>query len=163
MESARFISPAKDANLQHLAARLAKSSRVGIDTRFSRDSLVVRGDPDKLQEITVEHPEIACARAVFRDLNGHEIVLTDEVHVKFAEGLTEEQRRKLIQQLNCRVTQEGPNLEETRKAADLSGQPPYPEVTQEYKAPTIRLAPVTLPEPSRHALPVGTIWRPRGV
>ena len=49
-EAVRLISPAREYSVAHVAARLARSSRLAIDGGPTEGYLVVRGDAAKLAE-----------------------------------------------------------------------------------------------------------------
>jgi hypothetical protein len=52
VENIRLVTPARDEHPATVAARLARSSRLAIDPTYPPDSLVVRGDRQKLEEIS---------------------------------------------------------------------------------------------------------------
>jgi subtilisin family serine protease len=99
VDSARLVTPAREYHQSHVAARLAKSSRIGLDTKVPSQFLVVRGDPGKMEEIT-GYEDVRYTRSVFTDRRGRELILTDEILVKFAKAIDAAQRRALVEKLN---------------------------------------------------------------
>ncbi len=69
VDSARFVSPERDHHMAHVGARLARSTRLSIDTGVSRDCLVVRGDPEKLEEVCT-YSDVKATRSAFLDGSG---------------------------------------------------------------------------------------------
>lgn len=98
----RFVSPARDEHVASVGARLARSSRLSIDTAVPKAHLVVHGDAGKLEEIR-EYRDIQSTRSAFRDPAGLEFILTDEVLVSFADKVTEAQRRQICGKYPCVV------------------------------------------------------------
>ncbi len=105
VNTARLVTPSKDSHPSHVAARLAKSTRLGIDTRVPTKFLMVRGDADKLEKIR-EYPDVSATRSVFTDRNGLEMALTDEVLVQFTDRIDVNARRELCETLNCNIVDE---------------------------------------------------------
>lgn len=104
LNTARFVTPAKEQHISHVAARLAKSTRLSIDTKASRTNLVVRGDASKLDAIH-DYPDIHSTRYAFVDGRGHELILTDDVLVQFKRDSSEDACQNLCDKLRCRVIQ----------------------------------------------------------
>lgn len=102
VNSARLVTAAKNHTLIHVASRLARSSRLAIDTNVPRNLLVVRGDASKLGEVC-HYSDVQNTRSVFTDPDGHELILTDEVLVNFAKNIDDKARRELCKKLNCIV------------------------------------------------------------
>ena len=102
VDTARLVSPARNHPMVHVGARLARSTRLSIDTETSVNHLVVRGDPQKLEEVGT-YDDVGCTRCAFLDRNGHELILTDDVMVCFSSTFDDESRRNLCERLNCRV------------------------------------------------------------
>ncbi|ETW92844.1 MAG: hypothetical protein ETSY1_41855 [Candidatus Entotheonella factor] len=100
--SARLVVPASDSHHYHVAARLARSSRLAIDTTVPQHYLVVRGDPSKLEDIRHDQ-NIQCTRSAFLDADGHELFLTNEILVRFADTLDHAARHNLCRNLNCDI------------------------------------------------------------
>ncbi len=100
--SARLVVPARDCHHHHVAARLARSSRLAIDTTVPQHYLVVRGDPNKLEDLC-HYQDIQCTRSAFLDADGHELFLTDEILVRFADSLDHDARHNLCRNLNCDI------------------------------------------------------------
>ncbi len=100
--TARLVVPARDQHHSHVAARLARSTRLAIDTTVPNNYLVVRGDPDKLDGIR-RYDDIQRTRSAFIDADGHELFLTDEILVGFAESLDHAARLNLCRNLNCDI------------------------------------------------------------
>jgi hypothetical protein len=53
----RFVTPARDEHPMRVAARLAGSTRLAIETGYPHSSLVVLGEKSKLEEIR-SYPDI---------------------------------------------------------------------------------------------------------
>ncbi len=111
VDSARFVSLAKGQNLGHIAGRLARSSRVAIDSSVPANMLVVHGDVNKLAEIREKpYPEVYCTRAVYLNKTGLRMILTNDVLVKFKDEIDSEARQKLIEKLKCRIVEAGSSV-----------------------------------------------------
>jgi subtilisin family serine protease len=102
VHSARLVTPAREYHQSHVAARLARSSRIGIETAVPKQFLVVRGDANKMEEIR-GYEDVRHTRSVFTDRQGRELILTDEILVKFAASLPNQAREALCEKLNCLV------------------------------------------------------------
>ncbi len=100
IDSVRLVVPAKGRRVNHMSAKLARSSRLGIDTSAPSNYLVVRGDPDKLQEIR-HYSNIQCTRSAFMDKHGLELILTNDILVKFSDAINTDERHNLCKKLNC--------------------------------------------------------------
>jgi subtilisin family serine protease len=101
VNSARFVTPAK-SNLSHVGARLSRSTRLGITTEAPSNCLVVRGDVNKLEEIR-HYSDVECTRSVFTDESGLELVLTNDVLVKFNDKIGDDARHELCKKMHCNV------------------------------------------------------------
>ncbi|PON13343.1 hypothetical protein C2W62_34840 [Candidatus Entotheonella serta] len=102
LHSARLVVPARNFHHSHVAARLARSSRLAMATEVPKNTLIVRGEPNKLEEIR-RYRDVHCTRSAFLDENGYELFLTDEVLVHFAHTTHDAARRELCRQFNCLV------------------------------------------------------------
>ena len=109
VNSARLVTPARNHHLSHVATRLARSSRLAIATSVPRNLLVVRGDANKLEEIC-RYGDVYCTRSAFTDPNGLELILTDEVLVRFADTMADNARRDLCKKLNCIVVNDAEDV-----------------------------------------------------
>lgn len=107
-DTAKFVTAAKDSHPVHVGARLARSTRLSIDTGVPPTNLVVRGDVDKLREIR-SYPDISHTRGAFIDHNGYEFILTDDVLVQFTSSSEDGERQALCDSLDCRVLQRKDN------------------------------------------------------
>ena len=99
-DTVRLISPAREYTVAHVAARLARSSRLAIDAGPAEGCLVVRGDAAKLAE-TERYPDIRSARSAFSDSAGHEMLLTDDILVQFDETMDETDRSRMADRHGC--------------------------------------------------------------
>ncbi len=115
LHSARLVVPARNHHPGHVAARLARSSRLAIETAVPKNILVVRGEPNKLEDIR-SYGDVHCTRSAFLDAHGHELFLTDEVLVRFAGGTDDAARRALCGKLNCTVVDDTKNIWRIRVA-----------------------------------------------
>lgn len=113
VDTARVVMPARDHVATHLAARLSRSSRLGLDASRSNGQLVVRGDADKLEEIA-SYPSVGSARSVFLDSEGFELMLTDDVLVRFSDASSDEDREALCGKLACHSVRKTGNLWKVR-------------------------------------------------
>jgi subtilisin family serine protease len=98
VDNVRFVTPARDAYPATTAARLARSSRIYIDTTFPRESLVVRGDRRKLEEVP-GYRDIQNTRAAFRDPKGNLLVTTNTLLVGFDSGASDDDRERLLESI----------------------------------------------------------------
>ena len=109
IDSVRFVTPARNHAMPHVAARLARSTRLSIDTDASRDCLVVRGDSSKLEEIRT-YSDVQCTRSAFLDRLGHELVLTDDVMVCFSDELDDDARKSMCEKFGGHVISANGNM-----------------------------------------------------
>jgi subtilisin family serine protease len=98
VDNIRFVTPARDAYPATTAARLARSSRIYIDTTFPRDTLVVRGERRKLEEVP-GYRDIQNTRAAFRDPKGNLLVTTNTLLVGFDSGASDDDRERLLESI----------------------------------------------------------------
>ncbi len=108
INNVRFVSLARDEHVATVGARLARSSRLSIDSAVPSTCLVVHGDASKLEEIR-EYRDIAFTRSAFRDPAGLDLVLTDEVLVCFADDVNDNQRRKIVGNYDCTISEDSDN------------------------------------------------------
>jgi subtilisin family serine protease len=102
VENIRLVTPARDEHPATVAARLARSSRLALDPTYPTDSLVVRGDRQKLEEIS-SYRDIQNTRAAFQDTQGNLLVLTNDILISFESGASDEDREGLLGRLDGRV------------------------------------------------------------
>lgn len=105
LDNVRFVSPARDEHVVTVGARLARSSRLAIDSAVPSSYLVVHGDVSKLEEMR-EYRDVASIRSAFRDPAGLEFVLTDEILVCFADNVSDSQRRKIVANYACTISED---------------------------------------------------------
>ncbi|MDJ0507843.1 MAG: S8 family serine peptidase [Crocosphaera sp.] len=99
LKTVGLVTPERNHNLNHVATRLASSSRLGMNTEVPANFVVLRGDSAKLEE--VRHDEdVYSVRSAFLDPNGLEFILTDEVLVRFEGSVSRENRRQLCENYN---------------------------------------------------------------
>src|SRR5215210_1666500 len=102
VENIRFVTPARNAHPATTAARLARSSRLALDPTHPSDSLVVRGERQKLEEVP-SYRDIQNTRAAFQDPQGNLLVLTNDILVSFESGASDDDREGLLGSLEGRV------------------------------------------------------------
>jgi len=102
VKSARFVSPVKEESPVAVTARLARSNRLSLDTKVPASAVVVRGDEEKFEEFA-NYRDIETTRSVFTDRDGLEIILTNDILVKFKPDVGYDDRVKLLEKLNCVV------------------------------------------------------------
>src|SRR5215210_2857300 len=95
VENIRLVTPARDEHPATVAARLARSSRLSLDPTYPPDSLVVRGDRQKLEEVP-SYPDIQNTRAAFQDPEGKLLVLTNDILVSFEREASDDDRERLL-------------------------------------------------------------------
>src|SRR5215211_4069426 len=95
VDNIRFVTPARDAYPATVSARLARSSRLALDPTYPPDSLVVRGDRQKLEEVS-SYPDIQNTRAAFQDTEGNLLVLTNDILISFESGTSDDERERLL-------------------------------------------------------------------
>ena len=76
----KFVVPDEGLSRSELATRLRRKLGVMIDPEMPRGVLVVRGEPEKLSRVA-RVDGVARVRQAYRDSDGHEMILTDEVLV----------------------------------------------------------------------------------
>lgn len=102
ISSVRLVTPERDFHVVSVAARLARSSRLAINNDVPSNYLVVRGDPNKLK-IIKSYRDIKYTRSAFMDPDGNELILTDEVLIKFEDTLDDNARHDLVKKYNCEI------------------------------------------------------------
>jgi subtilisin family serine protease len=102
VENIRLVTPARDEHPATVAARLARSSRLAIDPTYPSDSLIVRGDRQKLEEVS-SYRDIQNTRAAFQDTQGNLLVLTNDILISFESGASDDDRERLLESLEGRV------------------------------------------------------------
>ena len=102
VENIRFVTPARNAHPATTAARLARSSRLALDPTYPSDSLVVRGERQKLEDVP-SYRDIQNTRAAFQDPQGNLLVLTNDILVSFESGASDDDREGLLGSLEGRV------------------------------------------------------------
>lgn len=104
-----LITPERDHNLTHVATRLARSSRLAMEAETPSDFVVVRGSAAKLEEVR-NYPDVHSVRSAFLDPNGHELILTDEVLVRFEGSTNDEDRRRLCEKYNSVIVDDSRDI-----------------------------------------------------
>ena len=104
-----LVTPERNHNLTHVAARLARSSRLAMETETPSDFVVVRGDAAKLEEVW-DYPDVYSVRSAFLDPNGHELILTDEVLVRFNGATSDADRRQLCEKYNSVIVDDSRDI-----------------------------------------------------
>src|ERR671928_916914 len=94
----------KQTSTPAAGARLARSSRLGLDAGF-RERLLLRGDPAKLAEVA-RYADIARTRSVFLDPDGLELALTDQVVVSFDGAMSAADRQRLVRGTGATIVAE---------------------------------------------------------
>ena len=94
-----LVTPERNHNPAHVATKLARSSRLAMTTEVPSNYIVARGDSTKLEEVN-SYPDVYSVRSAFLDPNGLELILTDEVLVRFEGSMSDETRRKLCENYN---------------------------------------------------------------
>ena len=97
-----LVTPARNHNATHVGTRLARSSRLAMQTTAPSDCIVVRGDSAKIEEVR-NYPDVGTVRSAFLDPNGLELILTNEVLIRFDSSLSSEVRRRLCEKYNCAI------------------------------------------------------------
>ena len=101
-ENVRLVTPARNEHPATVASRLAKSTRLAIDSNQAADFLVVWGDPQKLKEIH-SYRDIQNTRAGFHDPEGNLLLLTNDVLISFVDGVSDSDRERLLRGVNGRI------------------------------------------------------------
>jgi hypothetical protein len=102
LENVRLVTPARNEHPVRVAMRLARSTRLALDSTYPDDSLVVWGERTKLEELS-SYPDIQNTRCAFKDPDDNLFLLTNEILIRFVEGSSEEGRDQLLAQLDGRV------------------------------------------------------------
>ncbi|MBK8256230.1 MAG: S8 family serine peptidase [Polyangiaceae bacterium] len=100
----RYVTPARGVRMMNLAARLARSSRLALDSGYPADALVVWGDRSKLDEIRT-YRDVRNTRSAFQDLEGNLLILTNEVLVCFASKVTDAEKTHLLKGFKGRIVE----------------------------------------------------------
>ena len=93
--------------LRQLAGNLAHRFELRVDTGYFPQFIVLRGDPDRLKKVR-EHEAVHCLRHLYKDHNGLELALSDEVMVKFRDGVPHKIWEGIIHQWECQLAEEKP-------------------------------------------------------
>ncbi len=101
-DTVRLITPARDEHPASVASRLARSTRLAIDPVYPPDLLVIYGEKNKLEEIR-SYRDIQNTRAAFQDPDGNLLVLTNDVLISFADGVSDRDRESLLERFDGRV------------------------------------------------------------
>lgn len=106
--NAKLVVPARDQHIAHLGAKLAQSTRLSLEPRVPGSCLLVRGDRSKLEELR-GYEDVHCTRSVFEHPSAPELILTNEVVVRFAPGFGKSEVEALCADLHCHPTQPSDN------------------------------------------------------
>ncbi|MDA2385400.1 S8 family serine peptidase [Bacillus cereus] len=158
MDTTRLVVPAKNHHLLHVASRLADSTRLGIDTKVPNNFLVVRGDANKLEEVP-KYEDVFCTRSAFTTADGFELVLTNDILVKFAPSMSVEERQRICEKLNCVLVENNDESASLIRVLDPHEDAPldianklYEEKNVEYAEPNMlqaaKYASITPPQDS---------------
>jgi subtilisin family serine protease len=101
-ENIRLVTPARDEHLATVAARLARSSRLALDSNSPSNLLIVRGERQKLEEIA-SYQDIQNTRYAFQDPQGNLLILTNEILVSFLDGSSDDDRERLLERFDGQV------------------------------------------------------------
>jgi hypothetical protein len=71
----RFVTPSRNEHPAHVAARLARSSRLALDPSYPPEYLIVWGEKGKIEEMR-SYSDIQNIRSAFHDPTGNLLVLT---------------------------------------------------------------------------------------
>lgn len=105
VDTIRLVTPARNESPMAVASRLARSSRLALDSTCPNDALIVRGESQKLQEIN-SYRDIQNTRCSFQDSQGNLLVLTNDVLISFVEESTDEDRNRLLDRINGRLIEQ---------------------------------------------------------
>jgi len=94
-DTVRFVTPIRTERVLDVGARLARSTRLALDTSYPADVLVVWGDRQKLQDIKT-YRDVQNIRSAFQDDAGRLLVLTNDLLVGFKSELTIEACEALL-------------------------------------------------------------------
>jgi len=108
-DNVRFVTPARNEHPSHVAARLARSSRLALDPNYPPESLIVWGEKEKIDEMR-SYGDIQHTRSAFQDPTGNLLILTDEILIRFADGSSDDDRERLLAQLDGRIVQRNAEL-----------------------------------------------------
>lgn len=102
-----FTGRAKEyfPQLQALARSLAQQFELKADASYFPKFMVLRGDPEQLQRVR-EHAAVRGLRNLYKDHNGLELALSDEVIVKFQDGVKPQTWKGIIHQMECQLVAE---------------------------------------------------------
>jgi len=122
LNTVRLVTPARGHHTADVGARLARSSRLGIEKAVPNELLVVRGEPDKLSMMS-GYRDVEAVRNAFVDSAGHELILTDEVLISFETKMPKRRRRNICRRFDVSVVDDRTNLWNVR-ARDPDGDAP---------------------------------------
>ncbi len=122
IDNVKYVSPARGHHPTEVGARLARSSRISLERSAPHDTLVVRGEPEKLVEMS-GYRDVGVIRNAFVDPTGHELILTHDVLIKFAKKVPNHRRNKICRRFDVLVVDDRTNLWRVR-ARDPDGNAP---------------------------------------
>jgi subtilisin family serine protease len=102
VDNVRLVTPARDEHPAAVASRLARSSRLAIDSTYPHGLLILRGEKRKLEEVR-SYPDIQNTRAAFQDLEGNLLVLTNDILISFVDASSDDERERLLGRFGGRV------------------------------------------------------------
>ncbi|MCY8823194.1 S8 family serine peptidase [Bacillus atrophaeus] len=138
LDSAKLIVPSKDHHLLHVASRLADSTRIGIDTNVPNQFLLVRGDSNKLEEVQ-HYSDVYCTRNAYLDEEGYEVILTNDILVKFTKNMSENEKQDVCKKLNCVLLEDGEFVSKIR-VLDQSEDAPLEVANKLYEEKYVEFA-----------------------
>lgn len=95
-----LVVPKRGVHPAIVGGELSKYAEVTIDARAPPKHILMRGNVQDLAEVEAD-PVVHHTRGAYVDARGTELVLTDEILVRFAEGISDAQRSKICQNFNC--------------------------------------------------------------
>lgn len=149
VQAARLVVPARNHHLLHVASRLADSNRMGIDTGVPNNFLVVRGDANKLEEIH-NYEDIYCTRSVFTTEGGSELILTNDILVKFSPAMSEEERHNICRKMNCILIENNDESISRVRVLDTRDDAPLEVANKLYQEKNIEFAEPNMLEAAKY-------------
>ena len=101
------VVPARDENALVVASRLSRSSRLSIDAAATSSQIIVRGDPQKVANIS-SYRDVKAVRSSFTDSSGHELLLGDEIVLGFAPETSDADQQAVLRAYDLRIVEQIP-------------------------------------------------------
>ncbi len=100
VDNTKFVTPSRGENSYNVAARLAKSGRLVVEPDAPRGYLIVRGTPEKINALK-NYKDIQTTRSAYLTDDNRELILTNEILVKFSETVSQDAAKMILKSVGC--------------------------------------------------------------